>query len=132
MRFLYHLSANVPLLLEDTDTSKLLLTSDINYETLKMCHYTQGGKETMNWKKTTVLPSCLHIPHFLFLGGSEEVGTGRLVPLGSGNTCRNNECSRLMEVDINRVKKLKCESHWASNIHLLQQYFVTIKVKNTL
>jgi hypothetical protein len=48
MRFLYHLSANVPLLLEDTDTSKLLLTSDINYETLKMCHYTQGGKETMN------------------------------------------------------------------------------------
>jgi hypothetical protein len=81
------------------------LTSDINYETLKMCHFTPGVKEILNWKKITVLPSCLHIPHFLFLGGSEEVGPGRLVPLCPGNTCPN-KCSSLMEVDINRVKNL--------------------------
>jgi hypothetical protein len=92
---------------------KASLTGDINYGTLKMFLFMQGVKAIMSWKKAE-LPSCLHIPHFLFLGGSEEVDPRLLAPLWPGNTSPKNkiECSKLIEVYIDRMEDFNCQSHW--------------------
>jgi hypothetical protein len=71
----------------------------------------------------------LHIPHFLFLGGSEEVGPGLLVPLGPGNTCPKEERNRMIEVYITRMKDLNCESQCTLS---KKNTFLTIKVENII
>jgi hypothetical protein len=69
-----------------------------NYNSVLKHHTVKGTKETTT-KMARALPSCLHIPHFLLLGGCEDVGPGLLVPLCPGNICPNNECNRPMVMD---------------------------------